>query len=178
MLPGVNVLIPSLTSKITGGISGLIGDTATDKRRVADADALLQRALAGDDAALIALCYEAFERRNGLPGDPRTPIDGKESPQVVQDLAVKRLQRYVAARGGLPPAASQWATKLDTAVLGTRQSLTDTLVGAVQEGIAQGTERATTDRVQAAASRAVPYVGIAVVVGLLGMAFYVARASK
>lgn len=119
-VPGVVALatkagdIGSAVSGFTNGISGLFGDTPTDKRRKADAAANLQAALQGSSVALRRLLYEAFEKRGSFADDTRTPSDGKYSPNAVRDLAKKALKSYVSAVGGLPPEFAAYASKLGT----------------------------------------------------------------
>ena len=101
----------------TDGISGLFGDTPTDKARKARAAQLLQEALFGSKAALHQLLFDAYEKRSGLPGDTRTPTDGKYSPDAVRSLATKALKSYVNQVGGLPPEFASYASKLGTSAL-------------------------------------------------------------
>lgn len=133
--------------KLKDGIAGLFGDTATDRAREARIDALYDRAIAGDTAAVVALCYEAFEPRLGQQGDPRTPVDGKRSPESVRSDAVKALRAYVARNGALPQVAARWAAALGNAPVlsGTKplEGLLDQIVDPITDAaIDRGAERA------------------------------------
>ena len=177
MLPAAVAAVPVVTksletvTKVVQDLGGALGlaPTALDQARKATAADLLKRALAGDDGAVIALGYSAFEKRTGAPGDPRTPADGNYSPQAVRDLSVSALKKYVAARGGLPSAASQWAAKLSTTVVAPRMSLGDAVFGAVEEGVTRAAADAARERATTVVGKATPWVigGAVVLIGVL-----------
>lgn len=106
----------------------VVAGMSTDARRKMHADDLLSQAMGGSDGALHQLLYEAFEKRTGQPGDMRTPRDGKYSPEDVRDLAKKALKKYALAKGGLPSQFAQYAAKLGTTVIPSKQSVEATKV--------------------------------------------------
>jgi hypothetical protein len=150
--------------KVTSAVQGVFGDTPTDLARERRIDELERNALTGSDAALVALCYEAFEPRNGLPGDPRQPIDHKRSPESVRADARRAIGKVIAQRGGLPSAASQWAAALATPVLAPRPALGDILRQVVEPGVIEGTKQSVTERL---GSSTPLIIGGALVVGAL-----------
>jgi hypothetical protein len=161
-------------SSVTDGISGLFGDTKTDRARTARIDALESRALGGDASAVVALCYEAFEPRRGLAGDLRSPVDGKRSPESVRADALSALRKYVAKFGGLPSGAEQWSAKLGNAPILPQPSASfvTSVRDAAVEGIAQGVQRSARDeiaeRADSALAKARPYIiGVAAIVGVV-----------
>jgi hypothetical protein len=163
LVAAVPILAP-VAKKIGDGIAGLFGDTKAEKARDARIEALRVRALNGDSAAVVALGYEAFEQRRGIPGDPRSPIDGKRSPQAVRADAQRALKQYVAAFGGLPQAAAQWAAAINAPVIEAAPSAVDVLRDTLQSGVAQGVQQAATERINTttavAVERATPWLVI------------------
>jgi hypothetical protein len=154
--------IAGAVDKVGSAVQGVFGDTPTDLARERRIDELERNALTGSDAALVALCYEAFEPRNGLPGDPRQPIDHKRSPESVRADARRAIGKVIAQRGGLPSAASQWAVVLATPVVAPRPALGDILKQVVEPGVIEGTRQSVTERL----GSSVPFiVGGALVVG-------------
>jgi hypothetical protein len=120
--------------RVAEGLQGLFGDTSTDKARKQRAASLLARGLAGDNAAIVQLGFDAFEPRRGLPGDNRTPTDGKQSPEDVRALARKALQEFVRRGGNLPPQVEQYADRLGAIVMPKRdviQQLTDPILSTI-----------------------------------------------
>lgn len=170
-------------SKIGDAVAGILGDTATDKRRKQHADDLLRQALDGNDAAVLQLCYEAFTRRTGLPGDARTPVDNKESPEAVQKLAVARLKQYVSVRGGLPPACEGFAAKLNTVVIpedpiGPIDAALNAVREGVRQGVAQGSQQAASATIQETAAKYAPLLWLgALGVGAAVLFRYASRAK-
>lgn len=108
--------------------TAIFASMSTDARRKIHADELLAQAMGGSDSALHQLLYEAFEKRTGQPGDARTPRDGKLSPEDVRDLAKKALKRYALAKGGIPSQFAQYAARLGTTVIPSKQSVEATKV--------------------------------------------------
>jgi hypothetical protein len=180
LLAGAAVLAGGATDLLgkIGGLSDIGGalgfsDTKTDKARIAAAQKNLSLALAGDLSAVRRLQYEAFERRTGAPGDVRTPVDNKYSPDDTRNLAVKALKAYYTATGQQPPA--EYAAKLKLPAPAPRANVIQQLVAEVSQPVLEqiggaavdvATERAT-DKAKAA----VPYVllGLAGVVVLVLM---------
>jgi hypothetical protein len=107
--------VSSAIEGIGDGLSSLFGGkTDTDRRREEHARELLTSALNGSADAVRQLQYEAFEKREGKPGDVRRPVDRKYSPDDVRSLAKKMLQAYYTQTRTTPPA--QYATQLNVAV--------------------------------------------------------------
>jgi hypothetical protein len=150
--------------KVGSAVQGVFGDTPTDIAREARIDALERSALTGSDAAVVALCYEAFEPRTGLPGDPRQPVDNHRSPESVRADARRALAKVIAQRGGLPSAASQWAVALATPVVAPRPALADVLRQVVEPGVIEGTRQSVTERL---GSSTPLIIGGALIVGAL-----------
>jgi hypothetical protein len=163
--------------QLRSGIAQLFGAdssvVAAAKDRI---KGLRVQALGGSSAAVVALGYEAFEQRRGAPGDPRTPVDGKRSPEDARTLARRALNEYVAKFGALPEAAAQWATVLNAPVAAPRPSLVDSARTAITQGIEAGAQAAAAERINAAAAQALPWVvGVGVIV-LVAWGVY--RATK
>lgn len=141
-IPGVIAIstkvgaVSSAVKGFTDGISGLFGDTPTDKARKARGAQLLQAALLGSYEALRQLLYDAYETRSGLPGDDRG-ADGKYSPAAVRSIAVKALQAYVAQVGGLPPQFASYASRLGTSAL-SPQSVNEAIAAFPDPSLAPG----------------------------------------
>jgi hypothetical protein len=160
--------------EVKTGIAQVFGaPTPTVANALARIASLKARALAGDDAAVIALCYEAFEKRTGAPGDPRSPVDGKASPEDARTAAKRALNAYVTQYGALPPAAAQWAVALNAPVAPTRATVGEQLFGAIEAGVAQGAQSAAQERITTAARSALPYVigGVVVVAAIVAVVF-------
>jgi hypothetical protein len=180
MDPVTAAVAAKAVTTISGALSRAFGETATDRgnRRVA---ALAQQALAGSDAAFVALCYEAFEPARGMPGDARPMKDGTRSPSATRANAARILKELAAARGGVPQAASQWAGAIGAPVAAPSGNFVtqaiDTVRGVVSQGVAQGTQQAIESRTQAVAAKAVPWVAIGgvAVVGAIALAFTAGR---
>lgn len=158
-----------LVGKATEGVQGLFGDTSTDRSRKARASALLNASLNGDTSALRQLAYDAFEPRRGMPGDSRTPADGKYSPNDVRDLARQALQAYVRAGGKLPESMLEYATRINAPIVPRELSVAEELAEGVTTGIARAGVDAAEDRAREKASQYMPYViaGVAVLVVLV-----------
>ncbi len=153
-------------SKVSEGIAGVFGDTATDRARVSTANSLLAQALQGSDDALGQLIYQAYEPRRGMPGDTRRPIDNKYSPQDTRDLAVKALRQYVQGKGGLPTKYQAYAARLNADVIPPKATVTDQITEVIQDGIRQGVAQGTVTTAQNYTATARPWlIGAAVVVG-------------
>lgn len=161
------------------GIAGILGDTRKDKARKERIARLRAQALAGDDGAVVALCYEAFEQARGLPNDPRAP-SGTRSPKAVREDAIGSLRQYVEKFGGLPAAASQWASRLNNAPIITRtQSFSDVAADALREGARQGV--ADSARTEIAATRTMTWAAVKPYVTLAAIAvgvFMVVRYTR
>lgn len=175
-----SVIQSDTVQKIGDTIAGIFGDTKAERARIARINALEQRALAGDDGAILALCYEAYEPRRGLPGDPRTPIDGKRSPEDVRVDARRTLQRIAVARGGtLPAVAAQWAEALKVPVADPRPSLGETLIDTVRGGVIEGTKQAAgpalSTEFRSQLDRYVPWIVGGVVIAVVGVVAFRGR---
>ncbi len=120
--------------RVAEGLQGLFGDTSKDKARSKRAASLLARGLAGDNQAIVQLGFDAFEPRRGLPGDTRTPTDGKQSPEDVRSLAIKALREFVRRGGNLPPQVEQYADRLNAPLAPKREvieQLTDPILSTI-----------------------------------------------
>jgi hypothetical protein len=169
-LPAGAAVLAGTVSKVAdvaGDIGGALGfsDTATDKRRKASALQKLNLALAGDTASLRQLQYEAFEKRSGAPGDVRTPVDGKYSPDDVRDLAMDALRKYYKASGDTPPA--QYAAKLKLPPAPPRPnaivSALDSIAQPILERVGEAAVDVAAQRAGDKARSALPWVAAAVV---------------
>lgn len=162
--------------KVTEGVAGLFGDTSTDKDRKARASALLNASLNGDTAALRQLTYDAFERRQGMPGDSRTPVDGKYSPGDVRDLAARALQSYAKAGGKLPESLAQYAQRINAPVQPPSLSVVEELAQGVTDTIARAGVDAAERRAAERVRQATPYVmGFAIVVAVVVGLYFIAK---
>lgn len=159
--------------KAVEGVTGLFGDTPTDRARSARADRLLNAALNGDTGALRQLAYDAFEPRRGLVGDARTPRDGKYSPTAVRALARRALQRYVGGGGKLPSSMAVYADRIQVPVAVAELSVGEQLAGTVADAAGERAATAASAKIAEDFKRYLPVVlGVVVVVGVL---YFVAR---
>ena len=166
-------------NKVTDAVAGIFGDTKAERARDARIESLRVRALSGDSAAVVALGYEAYEQRRGLPGDLRTPVDGKRSPADARADAQRALKAYVQRFGALPSAAAQWAEAVNAPVANPPATPGDAIRGAIVEGVAQGTERAAAEKIDtlsaSALNRVAPWL---IGVGALAGVYFIWRAFK
>ncbi|MBX3704586.1 MAG: hypothetical protein KF822_12495 [Steroidobacteraceae bacterium] len=168
-------VIGSAASKVGEGVAGLFGDTATDKARKDRAALLTNAALAGDVNALRQLAFDAFEPRLGYPGDSRTPIDGKRSPEDTRNLARRGLQQYVAKFGGLPSELAQYAGQLGAPVLDKAPTVLERVLAPVVNTVTdQALDRAATRAAESARQVAPWMIGGAVLIAV-AVALYVGR---
>lgn len=155
-------------SKLAEGLGSLFGgQTATDRERASHAAGLLHAAMSGDMAALRQLAYEAYEKRTGLPGDSRMPRDGKYSPEAVRRLARHALQEYVRGGGTIPATLSQYADLIGAPIEPERVSGVRAAFDPVIQTIGNAAVDAAAARAQEKARSAVPYVAVALVVGVV-----------
>ena len=166
----ITALKADAIGKVASGVTGLFGDTALDKSRAATASQLEAAAKAGSRDAIRQLCFTAYEPRNGLPGDNRTPVDRKMSPAATRDLSVKALRRVAAALGGLPSEFQGYASKLGVDIIqpgsgGILGQVQDVFRQGVQQGVSQGVQQTAQDT----AAKALPWalVGLVVIGGLV-----------
>lgn len=165
----------AVKNTISDAISRNFGTSATDKGNARVA-ALKAQAMAGDEAAFIGLCYEAFEPARGLPGDLRPMKDGTRSPKATRAKALAALQEIAAARGGVPTSATQWAAAIGAPVLTPRSNAVSEAWGGVtqiiREGVAQGTREVAAEQAGVVVRQAVPWVAIGgvLVVGVVAYA--------
>jgi hypothetical protein len=154
-----------VVGKIAEGVAGLVGPTATDRERVAAANALLSEALQGSATALATLIRQAYEPKP----------DGKFSPQAVRDLAVKSLRQYVQAAGGLPEQYQKYAPRLNADIIPGKMTAADQVLAVVREGVRGGVAQGTVTTAQDYGRKASPWlIGAAVIVA----AVLIYRATK
>lgn len=150
-----------VVSRIGEGLQGLLGDTPTDKARKRNAQALLDRALAGDRSALETLTQQAFERR---------ATDGLFSPQDVRTLAKGALKQYYKATGEAPP--EKYATQLNLPVTPKKSGVLEQAFAPVLKTVGDTAADAAEERVRGQFTAAVPYaIGGLILVTLLVIAF-------
>lgn len=149
----------NLAGQLSDGISQLFGgDSANVRNQRARIAGLRTRALTGDEAAVVALGFEAFEKRNGLQGDPRTPRDGKASPEKVRSDAVKALKAYLTAFGALPAVAAQWSVKLNNAPVAAPPKPLQGILDQAIDGITDRAIDRAAERATSTAQDAIPYI--------------------
>lgn len=157
-----------VVGRISEGVAGLIGATATDRERQATANSLLASALGGSMDALGQLIRQAYERKP----------DGKYSPQAVRDLAVKALRSYVQAKGGLPDTFAQYAARLSANVLPPKATAVDQVLNVVREGVREGVSQGTVTTAQGVARDVQPFVLIGIAAAVLFVAYRFGRSSS
>lgn len=167
--------LSKLGGDIADGIAGWFGGSARDRERRAWVQDYARKAAAGDAAALRQLEFAAFEKRRGLPGDTRTPVDGKASPPTTRGAAADALSRLVAMGATLSQAA--YYEKLS---LPRPQSVTQQILSPVAGGFAEALRPVVAQEAQGAAAAsvraAVPWLVGALVLAL-GVVV-VARAAR
>lgn len=157
----VIALLPKASEVVSAALGGLGlgGETGTDKRRKERAAQLEAAALNGDRSAVAALEFDAFDRRGRSAADTRTPRDGAYSPADVRQLAVKALNRVVAA--GVPLTSRERYSQLKVPVPTTQ---TQDIVRAIVTPVA---ETFAPEAARAAADVARPTINAALVVGVV-----------
>jgi len=143
-----------------------------DSARKERAAKMTAAALAGDQAALAQMAFDAFEPTRGLPGDHRRPVDGTRSPPLVRELARKGLGAYVTKYGGLPPTLAKYAEQMSVPIqTGPTPWLQQVLTPTINTITDTAIDRAA-ERTQSTVQRYMPLIigGAAVLVLVLYMA--------
>lgn len=157
--------LAKLGGDIGSGIAGWFGTTALDRERKAWVQGFANRAATGDAAAVRQLEFAAFEKRQGLPGDSRTPVDGKSSPPTTRNAAASVLAKLAAQ--GVPLSKPEYYAKLAVPQPAT---FVQTVLSPVAGGIAEAFRPVVAQEAQGAAAATlravVPWVVGALVLSL------------
>lgn len=169
-------LLPKAGDVVSSALRGLGigGETAIDRRRKTRAAELEAAALAGDRAAVLALEFDAFDRRGRNPADLRTPRDGNYSPADVRKLASDALKRLVAA--GVKLSSEQRYSQLRVPLPPTqREEIVRAIVAPIADEFAPTVGREVSRELGERARPAIGGAAIAVVVVVAVVAFVLVR---